>query len=1722
MSQVIAIPPAALREALSLRGTTCALGHATPIREVSVFGRHVSLAFSVLALTFAGRLNAQVILQSEPGPGYSAANGPGPTVTWYFQNTGSTDQTLYLSCATAGRVTSCSVPGSITLPAYNVNVAQVTTTSGPPGIGRVTLTANCGSCSFYYSGGPNLTVQGQTQPTSSSISIDPTPHNGDYRDATKCVADCFDATVSYTTPAYFSMDTPRSVTLLYRSSQARPMGFVQIDATDNTGPAPDVMSIRLKRPDGTWVTFTNGSQELFYADSALGTSRLAAQFDASGLATGDSNYTVVAHSWRSGVFQEATYPIRVFILNEQTSPFGAGWSIPGFQRLFPLSDASVAITEGDGSIAFFKIDLCPSSPSSCTFINPPGDFTTVSTNGVWPIAGYTRAYPDGTVIFFNASGLVTSVRDRFGRLQTSYGYNASNLLVAITDSTGKADSLAYDANNKLRSIRDPGGRVDSITVDASGNLTRIKDAVGGLPFQGTYDANHRLIGRTDRRGGAWGVAYDFAGKAAADTAPQITANGQPLRPVVGYGSFEKAVLIDPASGRGTSTNNPALRIIGTTIRVSVTNPRRITTTYAPDRFGAATRIEEPLGRTTSFLRDGDSHVVRDSLPEGLLTANPARGHIHRYIWSGPTGRLKANLAQVWDSATQRTINYTYDNTYNLLTLMSGDVDSLINVLTSDKKATDSSRIGGATVWQRSTHVPPFCTQSDQPTAHAVTCSYLHSDGFQNTDSVVSYGQPTTPRAKTVYQYDGHGQRIRTVNAVGDTTWIQYDSLGRVKSIIGPLHDITSYSHDSLYLTQVQDARGQTYQLWPNALGWPDSTADPAGRMTGFTYDSGGNVRTVVNRRAQTIGFTYDSLDHVRSRVVATDTARYFTDPLGRYVTAANRESVDTLKADSAGRALVEITCRVLVSGAAAQCFRDSSVYELRDLRTKLMVSAPGLWSSPATLTAAYHYNGNMLLDSITNFVGEKQTFTYGGELRDSTRTFLALNNLTLTYGHPPWVGGTSALTLSDANYNSLLGSAYAYDTLSRVTTHYHGTLATPDTVRFLADSAGRLVRAADTSYTWSSAACSLGILGQSCDYTRVLSKSAVGMPATFYYDSVGNRKDSPTQGYGADPGNRLRRLGYVRMDYDLDGSLTRKRILNPSDTTRVVRTDSLFWSATGQLDSLHNADSLGNPRLRISWGYDAFGRQVRQSVRGLSPQSNDFATGNVINAVGGTVQVTLNPGNAYDNTYAVNYSVSVTIYGSSSTYGTATLVVAIETNDGGGWVQRATPTYRCGYLSGPPPYPDTNCPWNHEPQSITVTGLGPNTNIRLRAASFSTDNGAGGSFAVRGGDGTAYHGVTYTSNILASTTRFLWDGDNLSFKLDTLGRWVAFWTFYPGTQEPQSVTTTDCSSGTCTPFDNFYYVTDALHNTVALIRSNPNQVYNQFRYGPLGDSLAVTGPTANTGSLRYKGAFYDGYTRYYRMGARYYDSDVGRFISEDPLGLGAGINPYTFAGNDYVNGYDPGGTCFIACWIIGAIIDIVVTTVVNDIVSSSPSRLAAFSPLGICSGGPEQPPDPIPIPKPPTRPVALNVCGAAAAVGGTIALYEVIKALSQSHGQGPCGRGFSETDCAKLRETAKRLAEHGKNSLCKTLGSNALRRIAAGRYIYLGEGLGETGFEGWAFDIERVASGELPAALGRVGITASGMSAPLITSTIAHEEYHYYRPNASHAKVYRVGFNCAG
>ncbi|MBI4738593.1 RHS repeat-associated core domain-containing protein, partial [Candidatus Woesearchaeota archaeon] len=79
-----------------------------------------------------------------------------------------------------------------------------------------------------------------------------------------------------------------------------------------------------------------------------------------------------------------------------------------------------------------------------------------------------------------------------------------------------------------------------------------------------------------------------------------------------------------------------------------------------------------------------------------------------------------------------------------------------------------------------------------------------------------------------------------------------------------------------------------------------------------------------------------------------------------------------------------------------------------------------------------------------------------------------------------------------------------------------------------------------------------------------------------------------------------------------------------------------------------------------------------------------------------------------------------------------------------------------------------------------------------------------------------------------------------------------------------------------------------------------------YKYDAYGKILQETGPSFN------RGFTYTGRERHYRSGLyyyryRWYDSQTGRFITQDPAYYVGGINLYAYCGDDPVNWVDPLG-----------------------------------------------------------------------------------------------------------------------------------------------------------------------------------------------------------------------
>ena len=149
---------------------------------------------------------------------------------------------------------------------------------------------------------------------------------------------------------------------------------------------------------------------------------------------------------------------------------------------------------------------------------------------------------------------------------------------------------------------------------------------------------------------------------------------------------------------------------------------------------------------------------------------------------------------------------------------------------------------------------------------------------------------------------------------------------------------------------------------------------------------------------------------------------------------------------------------------------------------------------------------------------------------------------------------------------------------------------------------------------------------------------------------------------------------------------------------------------------------------------------------------------------------------------------------------------------------------------------------------------------------------------------------------------FLWDGANLLAELDPAGAEIGEYSYYPGLDNLHAFMVGSTA---------YYSHVKAAGNVIGLTNGSKvlkrSYVYESFGKLAGGSDLQ---PFNGADRARFKGALYLGEEAgLYYMRNRWYEPHTGRFLSEDPIGLAGGMNPYVFAGADPINGEDPLGLC---------------------------------------------------------------------------------------------------------------------------------------------------------------------------------------------------------------------
>jgi RHS repeat-associated protein len=144
------------------------------------------------------------------------------------------------------------------------------------------------------------------------------------------------------------------------------------------------------------------------------------------------------------------------------------------------------------------------------------------------------------------------------------------------------------------------------------------------------------------------------------------------------------------------------------------------------------------------------------------------------------------------------------------------------------------------------------------------------------------------------------------------------------------------------------------------------------------------------------------------------------------------------------------------------------------------------------------------------------------------------------------------------------------------------------------------------------------------------------------------------------------------------------------------------------------------------------------------------------------------------------------------------------------------------------------------------------------------------------------------------STNFVYDGAEVVKDINSDGSTVEYLNG-PGVDNKLRLTDSRLSGP-------LYFVQDHLGSTTGFTNSTGSLV-SEISYDSFGNANSGTNLTRYT----YTGREFDSDTGLYYYRARWYDAKVGRFISEDPIGFGGGVNQFAYVRGNPTNRTDPSG-----------------------------------------------------------------------------------------------------------------------------------------------------------------------------------------------------------------------
>lgn len=775
-------------------------------------------------------------------------------------------------------------------------------------------------------------------------------------------------------------------------------------------------------------------------------------------------------------------------------------------------------------------------------------------------------------------------------------------------------------------------------------------------------------------------------------------------------------------------------------------------------------------------------------------------------------------------------------------------------------------------------------------------------------------QMVSPSGRTItLNYDSSNRVTSAVDNSGRTIGYAYNSAGDLATVTYPDQTTEQYTYDgNNRMLTMQDRRGivwVTNQYDANARVVKQTYADNTAYQFAYTTNSS-NVVTATNVTDPDGNQEQVTFDPV-SKYPLTDTLAYGTS-LAQTTTYVREGSglIDSTT-DALGRtttyshdALGNVTGLTRLSGtsnAVSYSFTYTSNYNQ-------LASVTDPLGHKTTLG----YTSNGCLSQITDALSDSTTIQCNAAGQPTTITDALGHTTTLGYQGYDLQSVTDALSRTTSYVVDSLGRPTAvqdpmgnvslaqYDTNDRVT---QVTDALNQTTTVSYDGNGNPL-----SVTLPSTA----VISETYDSrNRPLTRTdALHQVESWTYDGMGNvlthtdRKNQATM-YSYDALNRATLVSYA------DGSGTQASYDAGNRLTQLL--DTVTGSLSWGYDGLNHVTAAVTPQGTINYTYDALGRRTSMTPAAQAIINYVYDNANRLTSLSQgseTVQFGYDAANRRTSLILPNNISAAYAYDAANQLTGINYLTPTQTPlgslaygyDGDGRRISKTGSFATDILPTPTTQKSTfdlnNRQTSYNGGTLSYDANGNLTNDGTNTYTWNARN----QLSQITVGGVVQANYTYdalgrrTAKAIGGTTtptQYLYDGANAV--QETVGS--AINPILTGLGIDERFARNDVTGRT-------YFLTDALGSTIAL--TDPTgAIQQQYSYDPYGNVAQANG-TAFTNPYQYTGREVDGLGLYYYR-ARYYSPTLGRFISEDPMGLAAGTNGYVYTENDPLDHTDPLG-----------------------------------------------------------------------------------------------------------------------------------------------------------------------------------------------------------------------